>query len=333
MSASVVQDDDVSIDELREAVEHMAWRWAAADLAQKLDAACANDLKGAVWWRPLACILVRTMENQKAPAISLVRAAFAAARASGKPDWQRMTVAVLKNRMLLQSQRQFRESDYGANNFTGFVESLPDLLRLDSTAHTPTVQLVDAEVETLGGLRPANAATVSGRVRADLWAAALNFSGRRYVWDVDLGRARAAGPGDDGRPTARSVESETMLGWRREFAALLDQDRSEAHRRTIDRWVASGAPALLPSSAQSSWYAFLKARVADHLRSWFAEAQIGPPHDLVVDIHRRAAEGASDAEDLRQVMIDCVRVMSMAELSEIRVSLQVVARLRRRSDG
>ena len=48
------------------------------------------------------------MEDAK----QLIRQAFKQARVSGKPDWHRMTTAVLKNRLLSITGNAFNETEY-----------------------------------------------------------------------------------------------------------------------------------------------------------------------------------------------------------------------------
>ena len=71
----------------------------------------------------------------------LVERAFDAARDKGKPEWHRMHLAVLKNRLLLLSDREFDETQHGASNFRQFVADLNDLLRLDLDTTPPMVEL------------------------------------------------------------------------------------------------------------------------------------------------------------------------------------------------
>ena len=66
---------------------------------------------------------------------ALIRDAFEKAKASGSPDWHRMTVAVLKNRILDLTQGLFKESDHGATTFQDFVRQHGDILELDESSH------------------------------------------------------------------------------------------------------------------------------------------------------------------------------------------------------
>lgn len=114
--------------------------------------------------------------------VALIWKAFDQARSSGRQDWNAMTVAVLKNRLLDLTQRQFRESDYGARSIFDLVLQLPELLELDESTTPPKVILLEAKA----GDRPSRGVQ---RVRPDLWYAIVDYaSGRRYVWSSE-GRA------------------------------------------------------------------------------------------------------------------------------------------------
>ncbi len=90
----------------------------------------------------------------------LIRAAFAKAQESGRPDWQRMTVAVLKNRILDLTEGTFRESDYdyGASTFQEFARNHGDILAFDDTRTPPVAILKGPSPES--GL-------VQARIRSD----------------------------------------------------------------------------------------------------------------------------------------------------------------------
>ena len=113
----------------------------------------------------------------------LIQQAFERAKVSGKPDWHRMTTAVLKNRLLDLTGNTFNEAKYCADTFTAFVLRYSDIVHLDRSKFPPIVQLRDAELDTLA---PGYVETASNRVRvrSDLWQAVLDYSsGTRYVWD------------------------------------------------------------------------------------------------------------------------------------------------------
>lgn len=130
---------------------------------------------------------------------TLILAAFAAAKRRGRDDWQRMTVAVLKNRILAVDP-EFREDDWGARTMADFVGEFTDLVTLDRTPKPPIVQLHDNRISQVPDEVPsALAPSVSGPsndwlIRPDLWQAVTDYrSGSRYVWD---GSAAVAIPAD-----------------------------------------------------------------------------------------------------------------------------------------
>jgi hypothetical protein len=268
------------------------------------------------------------MENDPT---GLIRAAFNAARESGKPNWHRMTAAVLKNRMLTLSNHRFSEATYGATTFVELLSRFPDLVLVDRTTHPPTAQLVESEVEKLGRDGTASTGPLAGKVRSDLWEAALNFTERRYVWDDAQARARPAAEGDDSLPTLSGLDPVTMRLWRSEFAAELGIATTDPLRQRLDLWVERGSPMLLPMNLLGSWYGILKAHVVDHLRSWFESHQKTLPRDLFVA--RRSPDDGETSESeidaVRRVVLDCVKLMTLSELSELRLPPRAVARSRR----
>lgn len=111
----------------------------------------------------------------------LIQQAFERAKVGGKPDWHRITTAVLKNRLLDLTGNTFNEAKYCADTFTAFVLRYSDIVHLDRSKFPPIVQLRDAELDTLA---PGYVETASNRVRvrSDLWQAVLDYSsGTRYV--------------------------------------------------------------------------------------------------------------------------------------------------------
>lgn len=67
----------------------------------------------------------------------LLVAAFESARATGKRDWNTMTAAVLKNRVLQLTSRSFDEAALGFKNFTDLLDAMPDVVEVDRTARPP----------------------------------------------------------------------------------------------------------------------------------------------------------------------------------------------------
>lgn len=146
-------------------------------------------------------------------AANLVRRAFDAARNSGKEDWHRMTVPVLKNRILLITGGHFREAEFGASSFRSFLSRLPDgLVTLDESRKPATVELATADVTHRGDRR-----SFYPRIRPDLWRAVLDYSsGRRYVWDASSGLARPATAADHA-PSLPTITPIQFAEWAARF--------------------------------------------------------------------------------------------------------------------
>ncbi len=84
---------------------------------------------------------------------SLLRAAFERARASKRQDWRRMTLAVLKNRVLDHTDRSFDEARWGAGSFREFVGMFPEVVSVDSSTRPPTAELIEGPARE-GPARP-----------------------------------------------------------------------------------------------------------------------------------------------------------------------------------
>jgi hypothetical protein len=66
---------------------------------------------------------------------TLTRQAFEQARLSGRQEWQMMTTAVLKNRMLQLTSREFTEAAYGANSVLDLVRLIPETVELEEACY------------------------------------------------------------------------------------------------------------------------------------------------------------------------------------------------------
>src|SRR5947209_1662910 len=72
----------------------------------------------------------------------LIKAAFEAARGRGKLDWRRMTLGVLKNRLLQLTNRRFSETELGFTTLEDMLGNFGDLVRLDHTTRPTTVEFL-----------------------------------------------------------------------------------------------------------------------------------------------------------------------------------------------
>jgi hypothetical protein len=89
--------------------------------------------------------------NQNNPS-ELIQAAFEQARIAGKKDWQHMTVAVLKNRLLSLTGGTFKEEQFGARTVADFVRKAGAIVELDDTRFPPVVSLAATNIPNEQGL-------------------------------------------------------------------------------------------------------------------------------------------------------------------------------------
>jgi hypothetical protein len=257
----------------------------------------------------------------------LIRQAFDRARSSGRPDWQQMTVAVLKNRLLTLTGRAFKEADYGARTMSDLVRLLPDLVLLDESTPNPIVRLLPLSAsEGPPELGP------TSRVRRDLWNSVVDYrSGRTFVWDGQS--ARPAQVDDPELPNLPTQGPDEIDAWRRHFvddhAADLGDD-SEAQARAR-RWADERLPtATLPPLLRNQWNAELKRRVVETLLRWFSESRQKVPNDLIQSYRSlpvREQQGVP-TDELRELVLRCVRAMTAEELRELRIPPAVYLRAR-----
>lgn len=249
----------------------------------------------------------------------LIRLAFEAAKRSGRPNWYRMDVGVLKNRILNVTNGGFRESDYGCTAFMEFVRSHSDILELDETRWPPPVTLKGVHEEPELASDP-----VRKQVRPDLWRAVMDFSGdRRYVWDDDEGVAKLADDVAVGGPTMPTITVVEFTKWKRAFADSVDD---AAKDDLFNDWVEKLRPTkLLAPRVRYRWNDYLKEEVEKHLRGWFEEQNLPLPPDLV-----KPQEGGvrSPDDELRRRLIACVRAMTTEELKTVQIPSSVLLRLK-----
>ena len=265
---------------------------------------------------------------------ALIRKAYEMARSSGKSDWKRMTVAVLKNRILQLTNREFRETKYGANTFLEFLKSASDIVRVDETAR-PAVAEYLSEPEPGGSEAPTTERFV--RVRPDLWRAVMDYaSGHQFVWEPATNSARETAPeevseGQVPENALPTISPDELSAWRGEFVAkhIGGIDGSTAAR--LEHWQKHRLPStFLSSRLLGDWNRELKSRVAARLTDWFQTKGLPPPVDLVSvppELPRR--EIPSDVAALRRLIAECVAVMTERELSDLRLPPAAVLRAQR----
>ena len=262
---------------------------------------------------------MKVMEAQ-----NLIVSAFEQARSTGKPDWNKMTAAVLKNRLLDLTRGAFDETAYGATSFTDFVLRNDDILHLDRSVLPQLVELL----ETAQLSRPSSAAIeITGRcrIRSDLWKAALDYSsGARYLWDAVSGSATPSEAPDD-KLIISPATLELQSDWRKQFKADVMATLTADESVNVDHWIdQNGASSQLPSRLKSRWNGFFCEHVRQHLLRWFAESKIPAPSDLALSTTGKASITWSETEALRKLVLSVVRQMTRQELSSLALPSEAV---------
>jgi len=265
----------------------------------------------------------------------LILAAFDAARRSGRADWRRMTLAVLKNRILSQTSRKFDERAWGAPSFRGFVEQYPTIVAIDHTSRPLVAELLADSADATAlpdDFAVPSAETTPSFVRNDLWKAVLDYSsGATYVWRQGIAtpvRSNDESAGYDLKlPTASQAE---MAVWRTEFVELARAATTDASLLSLlDDWLTeSKTAAALPHPFRRQWLDFLKRHVVERLVTWFGAHDLAAPTELTAPAIRRTRE-LDETEHIRDLIIRCVRVMSRAEMESLRLPPSAVLRMRR----
>lgn len=250
----------------------------------------------------------------------LVIRAFVAAKRSGRNDWHRMTIAVLKNRMLAMSANAFTERTLGFGRFLDFVLSMPELLELDSSTVPPSVTLVDRD-----SVEPEARITDPGaRIRADLWNAIVDYgSGCEWVWNSDSGQARER-VGGDPSPILPSLTPDLSKEIRSSFVSSLTPPPA------LSEWVdRNGGAFELPSELRGPWTAFFKEAVYQRLVGFFSSNDISPPSDLLQFHKRPSSQTSSESSELREFVLRVVREMNSQELASLSLPSAAVFRASR----
>lgn len=255
----------------------------------------------------------------------LVRRAFQLAKDSGKDAWQRMAIPVLKNRILLVTGGQFKESQFGASSFRDFLNRLPEgVLTVDELQPPGFVNLCsDDKPSTSRDGDPQHA-----RVRNDLWRAALDYSsGQRYIWDTQLNQARVARAGDVG-PFMPTISADDFRALRVSFADAHKNGPEGGLTDRITRWASEGLPTMfLPVRLRPLWNIELKRQVEARLRPWLQQNNFEAPPDFTYT-WQPAATPRNEVEQLRQFVISCIKGMSEHELASLPIPARAAMRVR-----
>jgi hypothetical protein len=288
---------------------------------------------------------------------ALVRSAFEEAHSKGKKDWETMTSAVLKNRLLNITRGQFSQDRYGSASFIHLVRRVPDLLDIVSTTppfvlqikspiseqdeiiSTPEDTTSPVGEDAFGTLLKSDLRQV--RIRDDLWRAIVDYtSGSTYVLDSDTGLARPTRGNDLTLPQLPTASREEVSSWRHEFSESLRPTVDGRVVAEIEAWAdGRGRQSDLPRLFRGKWAEFIKRKVIHILLGWFKERGMLPPTDMVFVTEGQglpSSEAISEVvrtRQLRDLIIHAVRAMNYEELSQISLPASVVLRISERNPG
>jgi hypothetical protein len=159
-------------------------------------------------------------------------------------------------------------------------------------------------------------------------------SGSRYYWDGFLAR-REDELDEDLRTSSLPVATankDDLDEWRYHFVAsnsvTIDED-PEAKAK-VERWLAEGlGTKYLPGTLQGRWNVELKRRVVERLMNWFHEVSQPAPLDLLQPT--RTGHGSKTStprpDELRQLILRCVRGMTEEELGRLLLPATAVLRM------
>lgn len=292
---------------------------------------------------------------------ALVRTAFERAQASGKPDWQEMTTAVLKNRLLNITEREFSENRYGSPSFIHLVRRVPDLLDIigelppyrlklkTSVAKADADQGTPSEAQEVFVIKPEYAALPEGewrrvRIRDDLWRATIDYgSGDVYVLDPNTGYMRPREASDSGLPEAPTATRDDVSAWRHEFVESIAPSLRAEFADELGTWADHGGRQTdLPRPVRGRWVEFMKRKVSSRLNKWFEAQGVPPPSDMLIASEAggapsvRAIDEVVRTRQLRDLIIRAVQRMTYDELNEISLpasALLHASRQTHRQDG
>lgn len=264
---------------------------------------------------------------------ALIRQAFERAKNAGREDWQTMTTAVLKNRLLDVTGREFHELRWGVESFRGFVDQFSDVVEVLPGPGLAAVRLIEGEGEARDpGATERQTVPELGsdrKIRPDLWSAILDYtSGARYGWN-GLEAVRIP-PGEENDPAADrllpTLTEKEFKDWRSEF--VNEQSQADAGVATLlYRWLERGEPlAVLPKPLRIAWVVELKRRVLARLIEWFDGEGISRPVDIVEVVREVSSEGDPGPDRLRARLIAAIGRMSDAELAQVTIPATALLR-------
>ncbi len=242
----------------------------------------------------------------------LIIQAFRQARDSGKPDWFRMTTAVLKNRLLDLTNRKFDEAAYGTSSLADFVSRFSDFLNIDRNQLPMVVELKPGERASLESVAVSGAPR-NIRIKGELWRAIFDrSSGNTYYWLADIGVVGTS-PTEGQCPILPTIDAETDRQWRQSFVTSLSSASDEA-----TEWATSLLPLYrLPPDLRHQWNRVLTENVHQCLLGWFNDQGLEPPSDFITEVEPRQDGRPANPEALRRLIRRVVQEMTEEELSQL----------------
>lgn len=253
----------------------------------------------------------------------LLRDIFDERMRAGKP--LRITIAVLKNRLLDKTNRTFNESQYGASSIADLIKKFPHLISLDLSQNPP---IVEWKSETVV---PTVAIDEGKRVRNDLWRAVMYLHDKECEWNEETKSISQASP--DSQNKIPKVDRDKLIAWRKAFSDLQRPSIHDAHElQRLDKWstdLKSVTPNL-PKQLQRPWNDYVKKQVAAHIASWFSQNKYDPSSIWTTD---DIGSRPGHVNDLRAFIHRCIDAMTESELNDLRLAPGVLLRTTNRKHG
>jgi hypothetical protein len=247
-----------------------------------------------------------------------------------------MPTAVLKNRLLDLTDRQFRESRYGVSRFSDLLRQL-DLVDLVGSGATQAAQLQPSVVEAIeadsGTASNPSPRHVGGfRIRPDLWNAVMDYTNAKaWRWNSATHEAEEVGETEDVQQSEilPTITRDDLLAWRSHFATSWENlSDGPGDEERINEWANNESSSTkLPPPVRSAWFAYLTEAVRSRLIEWFLQHDLNPPHDLA--LQRNSNRGISDKQldELRSWVTACVMRMTREELESLVLPVRSVRRI------
>lgn len=259
----------------------------------------------------------------------LILRAYEEARDSGKADWDLMRSAVLKNRLLQLTDREFNEDRYGGGTMVAVALRIPGLLELASSQpavlrladptviSTKTAQLTERKSAT------SHPTWQQVRIRPDLWRALVTPRPEStYVWDITTGQAREVTVLDEpDQLVLPSITAQEMTELRQAFRREHGDDR-------LDEWVEAPSERI-PKRIQTEWRSFLKSHTVSRIQQWFQQHDLPAPVDLIQYTTTSDLPTTADVvrtRTLKSALLRAVQLMTDDELRQVLVPAAVLMR-------